>query len=54
MRGPKRGDILAIDSRGNHHIRLNPCIGCVSRGKCDKEQYADPDSYCRSYERKVK
>ena len=31
----------------NHNLSLNPCIGCIKRGKCEGEQYAEPDSYCR-------
>lgn len=31
----------------NYNLFLNPCIGCIKRGKCEGEQYAEPDSYCR-------
>jgi len=31
-----------------NHVPLNPCIGCIYRGHCEGEQYAEPGEYCRS------
>ena len=48
----RNNEPLFVDLRANHHITLNPCMGCASRGKCDVEKYALPGDYCRSYKRK--
>lgn len=37
----------------NHNILLNPCIGCIKRGNCEDEKYADLGAYCRSKRTKV-
>ena len=32
----------------NNYAPLNPCIGCIHRGSCEGEQYAEAGSYCRN------
>ena len=32
----------------NHNVFLNPCIGCIYRGRCDEEIYISQGEDCRS------
>ena len=43
-------DVIEIDLRGNTHVKLDPCRGCIKRGNCEGEKYAEPGEYCRSKE----
>ena len=45
--------IIVVDVRTgftNYPVPLSPCRGCLKRGKCDGEKYAEQGAYCRDKE----